>query len=373
MIKRFYDIDTLLQKGKVLVIYGARQVGKTTLLKAYLTNSRFKSLYCSGDNIVVQSVLSSQDLNKISEFVEDYELIAIDEAQKVPNIGMSLKMIVDNMPEKLVIATGSSSFELSQNIGEPLTGRKITVQLFPIALKELALDLNRFEIRQRLNEFLIFGMYPEVITAETKTKKITILIETADSYLLKDILTLERVKSPKVLLNLLKLLAFQIGNLVSVNELATQLGIDAKTVSRYLDLLEKGFVIRSVSGFSKNPRKEVTKKQKYYFIDNGIRNAVIRQFNDIEDRNDIGALWENFVFMERQKKLTYEGFYGYTYFWRSFTGNEIDIVEEKDGRIYGYEIKWGRQNVRIPNQWQETYKEAGFGVIDKENFLDYVL
>jgi predicted AAA+ superfamily ATPase len=280
---------------------------------------------------------------------------------------------VDTKNDIFVIATGSSAFELAQEIGEPLTGRKKTIVLYPIAQKELSTMYNRHELRERLDEFLIFGSYPEVVMANTRQEKIKILLELTDSYLLKDILALERIRAPKILFNLLKLLAFQVGNLVSMNELAVQLSIDVKTVARYLDLLEKGFVIKSLSGFSRNPRKEISKKMKYYFLDNGIRNAVIMQFNEIENRNDLGALWENFIFCERMKKLAYENIYGYTYFWRTFTGKEIDLVEERDGKFYGYEIKWTDSRGRSPKEWVETYSDAQYKVINRGNYLDFVL
>lgn len=373
MIKRHYNIESIIKQGKVLVIYGPRQVGKTTLLESFLKETKLKYLFISGDNLRVQDVLSSRDFKKIAEYIAGYNLIAIDEAQMVPDIGKALKIIVDTRKDIFVIATGSSSFELAQEIGEPLTGRKETIVLYPIAQKELSALYNRHELREKLEEFLIFGSYPAVVTAATKQEKIKVLLELADSYLLKDILALERIRAPKTLLNLLKLLAFQVGNLVSMNELSTQLSIDIKTVARYLDLLEKGFVIKFVNGFSRNPRKEITKKMKYYFLDNGIRNAVIMQFNEIENRNDLGALWENFIFCERLKKLAYENMYGYTYFWRTFTGKEIDLVEERDGKLYGYEIKWTDSRERPPKEWEETYSNAQYKIINRDNYLDFIL
>ncbi len=272
-----------------------------------------------------------------------------------------------------VIATGSSSFDLSQQIGEPLTGRKETIILYPISQKELSAVYNRYELKEKLEDFLVFGSYPEVVTAKIKKEKIKILTEIVDSYLLKDILALENIRSSKILLNLLKLLAFQVGNLVSVNELAVQLSVNVRTVGRYLDLLEKSFVIHSVGGFSRNPRKEITKKMKYYFIDNGIRNAIIAQFSRLEDRNDIGALWENFIYCERLKKLSYDNIYGYTYFWRTYDGKEIDLVEDRDGKLFGYEIKWSNDKKRPPKEWKETYKNAEYKIINRDNYLEFIL
>ncbi|MEW6740548.1 MAG: ATP-binding protein [Nitrospirota bacterium] len=373
MIKRHYKIGKLLKQGKVLVIYGPRRVGKTTLLENFLDGTKLKFKYDNGDNIRVQNILGSGDFEKILEYVAGYELLAIDEAQMIPGIGTGLKIIADQAKRMQVIATGSSSFDLSQQIGEPLTGRKETIILYPISQKELSAIYNRYELKEKLDEFLVFGSYPEVVTAKTKKEKVKILAEIVDSYLLKDILALENIKSPKTLLNLLKLLAFQIGNLVSLNELAGQLSVNIRTVARYLDLLEKSFVIRSVGGFSRNLRKEVTKKMKYYFLDNGIRNAVIAQFNELENRNDVGALWENFIFCERLKKLSYESIHGYTYFWRAYSGYEIDLVEDRDGKLFGYEIKWSKGKKHPPKEWLKTYKNANYKVISRDNYLEFIL
>ncbi|MFO7810264.1 MAG: ATP-binding protein, partial [Candidatus Delongbacteria bacterium] len=319
MIKRIYDnLDHYISPNKVTVVYGARQVGKTTLLKTYLTDKTLKYRFDSGDNIRLQNTLSSQDFSAIKEYVEGYEMIILDEAQQIPNIGMGLKIIVDQIPGVKVIATGSSSFDLANQVGEPLTGRKRTLTLFPIAQKELLFHYNRFDLKETLEDFLIFGSYPEIITSKSKNTKKDLLKELADSYILKDILALEKIKSSKILLNLLKLLSFQLGNLVSYNELARQLHIDVKTVSRYLDLLEKTFVIKRLGGFSRNLRKEITSKNKYYFLDNGIRNAIINQFNPLDLRDDIGALWENFIIMERFKCRSYNNIYGSSYFWRTY-------------------------------------------------------
>jgi uncharacterized protein len=227
-------------------------------------------------------------------------------------------------------------------------------------------------LKEKLEEFLVFGSYPDVVTAKNKQERIKILNELVDSYLLKDILSLERIKAPKSLLNLLKLLAFQVGQLVSLNELSRQLAIDVKTVARYLDLLEKSFIIKSIGGFSRNLRKEISKKAKYYFLDNGIRNAVVMQFNGLEDRDDVGALWENFVFSERLKKRSYENIYGYTYFWRTYSGDEIDLVEERDGKLHGYEIKWKQKTAKAPADWTKNYGDAEFMIINRDNYLDFI-
>ena len=373
MLERIYNIEKIIKPNKALVIYGPRRVGKTTLLKAFLDRTKLKYKFDIGDNITVADIIGSRDFKRIFKYAEGFELIAIDEAQLIPGIGMGLKIIVDNLEKIFVIATGSSSFDLSQQIGEPLTGRKNTIILYPISQKELSLKFNDYELKKNLEDLLIFGSYPEIITAATTGERVKILEEIVNSYLLKDVLALEKIKSPKVLFNLLKLLAFQVGNLVSLNELAGQLAVDVKTVARYLDLLEKSFIIKAHWGFSRNLRKEISKKGKYYFIDNGVRNAVISQFNDLKNRNDVGALFENFIFAERLKKLAHDDIYGSLYFWRTYDGQEIDIVEERDGNLFGYEIKWKKDKVKPPKDWLATYKNAEYKVINQDNYLDYVL
>ena len=376
MIARAYEpLDRFLQPNKVLLIYGPRRAGKTTLLRNFLGQTTLRYKLDSGDNIRTQQLLSSQDFSQILAYVEGYELLAIDEAQGIPNIGMALKIIVDQAPGIRVLATGSSSFELAGQVGEPLTGRKHTLTLYPVSQAELLhSQVNRFELRQRLEDYLVYGSYPEVIVAPTDNARIEVITEIANSYLLKDILAWDRVKSSRTLLSLLKLLAFQVGQEVSLSELATQLSVDVRTVQRYLDLLEKAFVIIRVGGFSRNLRGEVTSKAKYYFFDNGIRNALIAQFNRLDQRNDVGQLWENFVFVERMKHRTYAAIYANMYFWRTYDQQEIDLVEERDGKLFGYECKWSPKRVGpAPRNWTATYPEAEFAVITPENYLDFVL
>ncbi len=373
MIKRAYDLKNLIKKNKVLVLYGARRVGKTTLLRDFLNKTNLKYKLDTGENIKLQELFEAEDINKILEYTEGYELIAIDEAQYLKNTGKSLKMIVDYSKDIYVVVTGSSSFELQGQIGEPLTGRKRTFLLFPLSIPELNTIYNKFELKEHLEDFLIFGSYPEVITSKTKNEKIEILEELVSSYLLKDILSFERVKSSSTLLNLLRLLAFQVGQLVSINELSTQLKIDIKTAQRYLDLLEKTFVIKKLEGFSRNPRKEITSKCKYYFIDNGIRNAVISNYNPLNLRNDKGALWENFFVMEKIKKTTYERNLPVSYkFWRAYGGQEIDLIEISNEEIKAYEIKYQKQKAKIPPLWQKNYSYTEFNVVTKDNFLEFL-
>ena len=374
MIKRAYDLKNLIRKNRVLVLYGARRVGKTTLLRDFLNKTNLKYKLDTGENIKLQELFETGDINRILEYTENYELIAIDEAQYLKNIGKALKMIVDYSKDIYVVVTGSSSFELQGQIGEPLTGRKRTFLLFPLSISELHTIYNKFELKEHLEDFLIFGSYPEVITSKTKNEKIEILEELVNSYLLKDILSFERVKSSSTLLNLLRLIAFQVGQLVSINELSTQLKIDIKTAQRYLDLLEKTFVIKRLEGFSRNPRKEITSKCKYYFIDNGIRNAVISNYNPLNLRNDKGALWENFFVMEKIKKSTYERNLPISYkFWRAYGGQEIDLIEISNDKIKAYELKYQKQKVKIPPLWQKSYTDTEFNVVTKDNFLEFLV
>lgn len=374
MIPRFYsNFEPFLTPGKVFVVYGPRRVGKTTLVTQYLSQTGWKYKLDSGDNIRTQQLLSSQDFTMILAYVEGYELLVIDEAQQIPGIGQALKIIVDQRPDIRVIATGSSSFDLSNKIGEPLTGRKRTVTLFPVSQLELTHEWNHHELKERLPDYLIYGSYPEVLTATSAARKKELLHELVDAYLLKDILILEHVKGSKYLLDMLKLLAFQIGKEVSSQELARQLGLSVKTVQRYLDLLEKAFVLVRTSGFSRNLRSEVVRKSKYYFYDTGLRNAIISQFNGLSERSDIGELWENFLFIERLKKRSYREQYANPYFWRTYEGQEIDLIEEGEGQVRGYEFKWSkRRGERVPTQWREAYPSASYEVIHSDNYLSFL-
>lgn len=374
-LPRYYaDLNLYLKPNKVLVILGPRQAGKTTLLKDYLKtiNGKVKYRLDSGDDIKIQEVLSSRDFAKINEYASGYELIAIDEAQKIKGIGEALKIMVDQLPGIKIIATGSSSFELAGQIGEPLTGRKITLTLFPVSQIELGLMHNNYDLKNKLAEYLVYGSYPEVAANNNFNEKRRILNEIVGSYLLKDVLELERVKGSKILLDMLRLLAFQVGNEVSLSELGAQVGLDYKTVGRYLDLFEKSFVIFNLRGFSRNLRKEITKKSKYYFFDNGVRNAVIANFNSLELRDDIGKLWENFLIIERLKKQSYKNLYANNYFWRTWDRKEIDLVEEREGKLFGYEFKWKEKQVKQPREWLKNYPNSSFEIINKENYFEFI-
>ena len=375
MFKRSYEpLSEYLQAGKALLVYGPRRVGKTTLLQNFLKSTHLKYKLDSGDNIRTQQLLGSQDFSQILAYVEGYELLAIDEAQNIPNIGMAVKIIVDQRPDIRVILTGSSSFELAGQVGEPLTGRKQTLTLYSLSHSELLSSYNKFELKEKLEDFLVYGSYPEVIQASTYKQKVETITEISNSYLVKDILAFDRVKNSKVLLDLLKLLAFQVGSEVSLSEVGTKIGADYKTVQRYLDLLEKAFVVIRLGGFSRNLRNEVTNKAKYYFLDNGIRNSLIAQFNGISQRNDIGQLWENFIFIERLKHRTYQSIYANMYFWRTYQQQEIDLVEDRDGKLHGYEIKWSLSKTpKAPHQWAETYSNSSYTIVTPDNYQNFIL
>jgi hypothetical protein len=372
MIKRNINLDKYLEKNKVLIIYGARQVGKTTLVKEFLSNTDLKYSFYTGDDIKFAQDLSKCDLYTIKKIVGDIELLVIDEAQKIDNIGRALKLIVDNIKDIYVLVTGSSSFDLANSTSEPLTGRKNLITLYPISIQELLYDTTQYDISRRLGEFLVYGMYPNVVSLDNFKDKENRINEIRDSYLIKDILEFNKVKRSQLVIDLLRHLAFQVGSEVSTVELGKNLGIDNKTVKRYLDLLEKSFVIFSLSGFSRNLRKEINKMEKYYFYDNGIRNSLIKNFNDLDTRNDVGQLWENFLMMERMKNNSYNKLSVNYYFWRTYDQKEIDLIEERGGKLYGYEFKWNPKDVKPPKEWVTEYDNSEFKVVNKENFLEFV-
>ncbi len=374
MIPRFFDdLGQYLAPGKVLVIFGARQVGKTTLVRNFLRRSLLKFRFDSGDDIRIQELFAAGRLDRLQEYAQGFDLVVLDEAQRVPGIGLGLKMIVDAMPGLQVIATGSSSFDLAGQVGEPLTGRKRTLNLFPVAQLELATMHNRFDLRGRLDEYLIFGGYPEVVAAQGRDEKIRLLNEIASSYLLKDVLALNNIRNSRSIFDLLRLLALQVGSEVSLTELGTQVGISYKTVDRYIDILEKSFILMRLPGLGRNPRTDLRKKNKYYFMDTGIRNALISNFNPTDLRADCGQLWENFLCVERMKLLSYTGRHANMYFWRTNQGSEIDLVEEAGGGFAGFEFKWGVKGRSRPRDWTEFAPNGSWTVVNRDNYLDFVL
>lgn len=375
MIPRVYtNLESFLRQNKVLVLYGPRRVGKTTLLGELLSQTKLKYKLDSGDNLSVQELLSSQKFDQMLPYLQGYELYALDEAQHVPNIGMALKILVDQLPGIKIIVTCSSSLDLRGQIGEPLVGRKRELTLFPIAQSELLQQHNEYELRHLLlPEMLIYGSYPEVVSENSSKSKQELIEQIINSYLLKDILEFERVKDSKTVRDLLKLVAFQVGTEVSLTELGSQLSLDKKTVSRYLDLLEKSFILYNLRGYSRNLRKEITTKSKYYFLDTGIRNALINNYNSLDQRNDIGQLWENFLVSERLKAQSYKQIHANNYFWRTWDQKEVDWVEERDGKLFGFEFKWSEKKRSKTKEFLQTYPEANLTTINPENYLDFVL
>lgn len=372
-IKRFYEdkFYALATVGKVLVIYGPRQVGKTSLVNRMIGDNK-KIFKGDGNDTDLQEILGSLKLTAILNAFRGYEIVFIDEAQKIEPIGDALKLLVDHIPGIRVIASGSSSFDLSNKIGEPLVGRQIVKMLYPVSIIELMEDFGGMDVMSQLESLMIFGSYPEILVAENDQYKEDTLISIRNSLLLKDILELENVKNSSKLMDLLRLLAFQIGMEVSLNELSKQLQIAKQTVERYLDLLEKIFIIKKVQAFSSNLRKEITKTHRYYFWDNGIRNAVINNFNPLKLRNDRGMLWENLMFTERMKTREYLRIHSNNYFWRTYDQKEVDMVEEREGKLYGYEFKWQSKKTKPPKLWLETYPNAEYKIIDRENFMDFL-
>jgi len=366
-------LKSLLAPGKVVVIYGPRRVGKTTLLRHFADREDKDTLFVTGEDIAVREYLGSRSLAKLEAFVGTRKLLIVDEAQYVAEIGLNLKMLVDHVPGLSIVATGSSSFDLARTTGEPLTGRKYTLLLLPLAQLELNAVESPHETSAALELRLIYGSYPEVVLLDANAERERYLKELIAAYLFKDILQLEDVRRADKLNRLLQLLAFQIGKEVSVSEIGTQLGMSKNTVERYLDLLEKVFVIYARRGFSRNPRKEISKSRRYYFYDNGIRNALINNFNPLSLRDDAGALWENYAVTERLKANLYLDRRVDSFFWRTYSQQEIDLVEERAGRIQGFEFKWTRpRSTAAPTAWKNSYPEALFSVVCKDNYMPFV-
>lgn len=364
--------NKILQSSKVVVMYGARQVGKTTLVDHLVNELPLRTLRIDAEDARYTEVLSSKNVDRLKALLAGYQLVVIDEAQQIPEIGTTLKLIHDHIPEVRVIATGSSSFDLSNKVMEPLTGRHWSYTLYPISFGELAKENNAFELDQRLDDALIYGSYPETIVIPSLEEKKEYLNRLCSSYLFKDVLQIAQVRNSLKLRQLLKLLAYQIGNQVSLNEIGTRLDMNRDTVARYIDLLEKSFVVFRLSGLSRNLRNEVTKMDKIYFYDLGIRNSIIDTLKLLNDRNDAGRLWENFLISERIKHNAYANNHGSTYFWRLSTGAEIDFVEEKESQFHGYEFKWGDKQGKPPASWQTGYPDSTYKTINKNNYLSFI-
>ena len=332
-----------------------------------------KTLTVNGDQSRFLDIFQSQDLNKLRSLVQGYELLFIDEAQRIPEIGISLKIILDNIKNLKVLVTGSSSLDLASKISEPLTGRTWNYKLYPISFLELSRLYNRAELDNSLEERLIFGSYPEIFSIVGEDQKKEYLQNLGDAYLYKDLIEFGGLKNSSKIRDLLRLLAFQIGSQVSLSEIATKLGMSKDTVGNYIDLLEKSFVLFRLGGLSRNLRKEVIKMDKIYFYDLGIRNILIDNLKPLKDRNDTGQLWENFLIAERMKVLSYKKDYASVYFWRTYTGAELDYIEEKEGKLSGFEFKFGLKKTKAPKGFIKAYPNSEFSCINRENYLSFIL
>ncbi len=375
MITRFQEKAILnrLIPNKVIVLLGARRVGKTELIKRIIAQTSEKVLFLTGDDVETHSLMEIRSVSNFKRLIGDHRLLIIDEAQDIPDIGKKLKLMVDHIEGLKILVTGSSAFELHNQIGEPLVGRMYQFHLFPIAQMEFSETENYPETRSKLEERLIFGSYPELTSMQSDDQKITYLKEMVISYLLKDILAFEGIKKRDIILSLLQKIAFRCGSEVSIESLGKELGISKNTVDKYLDLFKKVFVIYDVPGFSRNRDNEITKMKKWYFNDNGIRNALINNFNRINLRADLGLLWENYLNAERNKMLHYKQIQVDSYFWRTHTQQEIDRIEEQNGQISAFEYKWKNSKTKIPTQFAAAYKDANFTVVDNDNYLEYIL
>ncbi len=373
MVKRAIESNILkrLNDEKVIIIYGARQVGKTTLLKKIFENTE-DVLWLNGDENYTHLLLEDANRDRFKTLIGNNRFLVIDEAQRIENIGLKLKIIHDTIKDVKVVVIGSSSFVLANSINEPLTGRKWEFQLHPFSFEELVSDTNLLKEITSLERRLLFGSYPEVVTKSEDAK--ALLIQLSSSYLYKDVLEFEKLLKSNKLSNLLTALAFQIGSEVSLSELSRLIGLDVKTVDKYLAILEKSFVIFSIPSFSRNLRNEIKKGKKYYFCDIGIRNALINQFAPLTSRNDVGQLWENYLMSERQRYLSNNNIYCSSYFWRTHSQQEIDYIEERDGQLSTYQFKFGsNKSVKKNKLFETTYPNSTFTVVNKDNYEKFLM
>ncbi|MFS4416524.1 ATP-binding protein [Maribacter sp. 2307ULW6-5] len=370
MIKRVLEekIAQKLDKGKAILVIGPRQVGKTTLINSILENR--EHLFLDGDDSTVRNLLTDPNTEQLKSIIGNYNTLFIDEAQRIENIGLTLKIITDQFKKVQLLVSGSSAFELNNQTGEPLTGRKWEYKLYPISWQELEESIGYVKSEQQIELRILYGMYPDVIN--NPGDEIEVLKQLTNSYLYKDILAFSGIRKPQVLEKLLRALALQLGSEVSYNELAQLVGVDKNTVSNYIDVLEKGYVIFRLSSFSRNLRNEIKTNQKIYFYDTGVRNAIIGNFNLLDSRSDKGGLWENFLIAERIKKLAYDGSLANSYFWRTKQQQEIDYVEEVSGEITGFEFKWNEKaKAKLPKSFMESYN-AIIEVIHRNNFREFL-
>jgi predicted AAA+ superfamily ATPase len=367
------ELEANIGKNKVLLVMGTRRVGKTFLLKTIEKKLDRQIIKLNGEDLDAQETLQNLREANYRRIIGDANLVFIDEAQAIPEIGKVLKLMIDSFSELTIIATGSSSFDLLNKAGEPLTGRKISFHLYPLAQAELSKIESPLETQQYLEERLILGSYPELLQLNTFKEKSEYLLDLIQSYLLKDILSFEGIRQPDKVMRLLRLIAYQVGSEVSYNELGTQLGISKNTVESYLDLLSKVFIIYRLPAYSTNPRKEISKGSKWYFFDNGIRNAVINDFKLLTLRNDIGSLWENYLISERIKRNEYRRENVEYYFWRGYNQQEVDLIEFQNGTLSAFEFKYSsNKKFKIPSAFKEAYPEASFKQISRDSYLDWI-
>ena len=366
-------IEAKLIPGKAILLFGPRRVGKTVLIEEILKKFNGRTLILNGEDANTLALLSERSISNYRNLLNNIDLLVIDEAQAIPDIGKVLKLIVDEVAGIRVIGSGSSSFDLLNKTGEPLTGRSYSFNLLPISQSELSITENRLQTRQNLEARLIYGSFPEVITMADNNQRKEYLLDLVSAYLLKDLLSLEGLRNANKLRDLLTLLAYQVGNEVSLTELGSQLGLSKNTIEKYLDLLIKVFVIHRLGGYSKNLKKEISKSSKWYFYDNGIRNALIGNFNPLSIRQDTGLLWENYLVAERLKKKAYKSELTYFYFWRTYDGQEIDFIEANADMLKAFEMKWKYKKFKIPAAWKGAYPEASFDIVNPENYLNWIL
>jgi len=360
-----------LFKGKAVIITGARQVGKTTLARALEQKINQKSLWLSGDEPDIREQFSNVTSTQLQSLIGNNKVVFIDEAQRIANIGLTLKLIVDNLKDVQVIATGSSSFELSNQIQEPLTGRKYEFFLYPLSFGESCEHSSQIEEMRLLEHRLIYGYYPEIVTQSGDEQ--VLLNSIGESYLYKDVLATGKIKKPAMLEKLLQALALQVGKEVSFNELSQLIGVDNQTVERWIDILEKSFVVFRLKTLSRNARNELKKTRKIYFYDNGIRNAIIKNFNALALRMDVGELWENFLITERMKFLQRKEILANLFFWKSQSQQEIDFIEEFGGKLFGFEFKWNPQKkVKFPTHFLRSYPNVETKIINRANFVEFI-
>jgi predicted AAA+ superfamily ATPase len=365
-------ISSRTDSGKAILIFGARRVGKTVLMRQLLSDFQGKTMWLNGEDFDTLSLLEPRSIANYKHLLDGIDLLVVDEAQNIPDIGQKIKLIVDEIPNIRVVASGSSSFDLFNKAGEPLVGRSSTFLLTPFSQREIAPMENPLETRQNLEMRLIYGSYPDVVLFDSFEKKTDYLRDIVNAYLLKDILSIDGIKNASKMKDLLRLIAFQMGNEVSYDELGKTLGISKNTVEKYLDLLSKVFVVYRLGAFSRNLRKEVAKAGKWGFYDNGIRNAIIGNFNPLSVRQDVGALWENYFISERIKQSHNSGLDKEFYFWRTYNNQEIDLIEEGSGTISAFEIKWGDKSPAVPSAFKDGYPDASFTVINRGNYLEYI-